>query len=157
MRSAPDGAELLRVARETLLNELLPQLPKELHYPALMTANAMAIAAREAQADDGQVRAEMNMLWELYGSQASSEHIAADDDRNHAMTQFWEMYEAEAEASNGKPATPRLDALARRLASDLRAGRFDDRSRQVGELLLAVVKERLRISNPKYLTLAGLA
>ncbi|TEH32725.1 acyl-CoA dehydrogenase [Pseudomonas aeruginosa] len=45
----PDVHELLDIARSTLLEQLLPALPGELRYPALMIANAMAIAARESR------------------------------------------------------------------------------------------------------------
>lgn len=45
----PDAHELLDIARSTLLEQLLPALPGELRYPALMIANAMAIAARESR------------------------------------------------------------------------------------------------------------
>ncbi|MGE5097084.1 MAG: DUF6285 domain-containing protein [Betaproteobacteria bacterium] len=47
MKVEPAGEDLLRVARDTLLEALLPQLPAESHYTARMVANAMAIAARE--------------------------------------------------------------------------------------------------------------
>lgn len=47
MRVEPSGAELLRAARETLLEELLPLLPEGGLYSARMIANAMAIAGRE--------------------------------------------------------------------------------------------------------------
>jgi hypothetical protein len=47
MKNRPYGNELLEVARRTLLDELLPLLPAEKTYEALMVANAMAIAARE--------------------------------------------------------------------------------------------------------------
>ena len=50
MRVEPGGAELLRVARAELLDQLLPHLPAAHHYAARMVANAMAIAARELQA-----------------------------------------------------------------------------------------------------------
>ncbi len=46
MKVEPGGEDLLRVARDTLLETLLPQLPAESHYTARMVANAMAIAAR---------------------------------------------------------------------------------------------------------------
>lgn len=54
MNNRPYGNELLEVARRTLLDELLPLLPPEKTYEALMVANAMAIAARELapHADD---------------------------------------------------------------------------------------------------------
>lgn len=43
----PNAHELLEIARLTLLEQVLPTLSSELRYPALMIANAMAIAARE--------------------------------------------------------------------------------------------------------------
>jgi len=49
MKVEPAGAELLRVARASLLESLLPLLPAESHYTARMVANAMAIVARELE------------------------------------------------------------------------------------------------------------
>lgn len=43
----PHAHQLLEIARQTLLEQVLPALPGELRYPTLMIANAMAIAARE--------------------------------------------------------------------------------------------------------------
>ena len=47
MLDRPDGSELLAVARQTLLERIVPALPEDLRYDALMVANAIAIAARE--------------------------------------------------------------------------------------------------------------
>lgn len=47
MSRLPDGHELLAVARELVLQRLLPALPEAMRYEALMVANAIAIAARE--------------------------------------------------------------------------------------------------------------
>jgi hypothetical protein len=49
MQERPDGPDLLAAARETLLSRLLPALPAALQYEARMVANAMAIAARQAE------------------------------------------------------------------------------------------------------------
>ncbi|QAA92706.1 DUF6285 domain-containing protein [Pollutimonas thiosulfatoxidans] len=49
MIDQPEGAELLAVARRALLDTLLPSLPANHAYTALMIANAMAIAGRELQ------------------------------------------------------------------------------------------------------------
>ena len=46
----PDGAELLAVARATLLEDLLPELSQSRRYQVLMIANAMAMARRELEA-----------------------------------------------------------------------------------------------------------
>ena len=66
MRDRPDGAKLLRQARATLLEDLLPGLPEERRFEALMVANAMAIAAREL-ADHEDREAERTALEGLVG------------------------------------------------------------------------------------------
>ena len=68
----PNAHELLDIARLTLLEQLLPALSGELRYPALMIANAMAIAARESRLGavvDSQERARLAAL--LDGSPSS--------------------------------------------------------------------------------------
>lgn len=44
----PDAADLLDIARTTLLDEIVPQLQGDARFKALMVANAMAIAGRAA-------------------------------------------------------------------------------------------------------------
>ncbi len=44
-----DGAALLDIARQTLLADIVPALSGDARFKALMVANAMAIAARQAQ------------------------------------------------------------------------------------------------------------
>lgn len=53
MRDRPSGPELLDIARETLLTELLSAPKDEQRLMALMIGNAMAIAARDAEAKLG--------------------------------------------------------------------------------------------------------
>lgn len=50
MHDLPHAEDLLAIARDTLLNELLPHLPPAQKYSALMVANAIAIASRERNA-----------------------------------------------------------------------------------------------------------
>nr|WP_244307263.1 hypothetical protein [Azotobacter salinestris] len=45
MNGRLDASELLKIARETLLQALLPSLPKELRYETFMVALAFGIAA----------------------------------------------------------------------------------------------------------------
>lgn len=52
MQERPEGPELLAAARGTLLARLLPALPEGLRYEARMVANAIAIAARRADAPE---------------------------------------------------------------------------------------------------------
>jgi len=49
MRDQPEAGRLLEQARQTLLQEVLDLLPAGQRYPALMVANAMAIAVREIE------------------------------------------------------------------------------------------------------------
>jgi hypothetical protein len=53
MRDLPASLDLLALARELLLGELLPLLPPERERDAHLIASAMAIASREAQAGSG--------------------------------------------------------------------------------------------------------
>ena len=124
----PDSADLLAIARETLLAELRPLLGEHGRYTAAMIANAMAIAAREARAGEAPALAALERLDALHGVPARTLHGAA-------------LREAVAKHE-------------RRLAADIRAGRYDtedDRSRALLDHLRESVAAKLRISNPKAL------
>jgi hypothetical protein len=58
----PRGAELLAVARRALLEELVPALPEDRRYQALMVANALAIAGRELAQPDREDPAALEAL-----------------------------------------------------------------------------------------------
>ena len=123
MNNLPGGADLLSIARDTLLSELLPLANGDARYALLMVANAMAIAAREAEAGDAAARSALARLEKLYG-----------------------------ETPSGDALESRLSEYERRLAQDIRAGVFDahdDRQRALLTHLRESVVERLRISNPK--------
>lgn len=68
MRERPDGADLLAVARDVLRRELLPLLPREKAYEALMVVNAMGIAERQLRAGEAPQRGEQAALAALLGS-----------------------------------------------------------------------------------------
>jgi Domain of unknown function (DUF6285) len=53
MRDLPESLDLLALARELLLDELLPLLPPERERDAHLIATAMAIASREVKAGVG--------------------------------------------------------------------------------------------------------
>ena len=53
MRTEPHGAELLQLARKTLLEEIVPTVPEAHRYALRMVANAIGIAARELDAGAG--------------------------------------------------------------------------------------------------------
>jgi hypothetical protein len=52
VRDLPSGPELLALARAVLVDELLPFLPADRRIDALLVASALAIAEREAAAED---------------------------------------------------------------------------------------------------------
>ena len=126
MRNSPDAAGLLRIARDTLLNELLDALPEERHYAMRMAANALAMAAREAESGEADLVKELRLLSELYG-------------------------EDQVQAA-GANLRERIAKMNKRFARDIRDGIFDGACAQgVQALLMDQVRARLQISNPKYL------
>ncbi len=66
MSDRPGGPALLGQARRSLLEELLPLLPEDKRYEALMIANAMAIAIREIEAGNGSDAEERASLKALF-------------------------------------------------------------------------------------------
>ena len=75
MRDKPSAADLLNTARRVLAEDLLPALPREKRYAALMVAAAMATAAREAEAGDAPLIVEREALAALYGEDTSLEDL----------------------------------------------------------------------------------
>ena len=129
MRDEPNALSLLEIARETLLGELVPLLPAERRYDALMVAGALAAAAREIEAGDAPLREELRDLAELLG-----------------------------QAPGEGPLGEELLRLSARLVADIRAGTFDQpgtaRARLVQHLKAATIR-KLREVNPKYLAAEG--
>jgi hypothetical protein len=76
MRDRPSGCELLRQARMTLLEELSDDLPESRRYDVLMIANAMAIAARELETEEGR-ETERRALEGLLGPVTEDDPAAA--------------------------------------------------------------------------------
>lgn len=75
MRDAPSAEALLRQAKRTLLEDLLPDLPETRRYQALMVASAMAMAAREIGAED-RCAEETAALSKLVDGEPSLESLA---------------------------------------------------------------------------------
>jgi hypothetical protein len=66
MRDLPSGAALLALARDVLLDELLPLLPEEARVKTRLVATCMAIAAREASAGQAPVAEILAALRDFY-------------------------------------------------------------------------------------------
>jgi len=128
MKDISDGADLMTTAREALLRELLPVLPAEHKYSALMIANAMAIAAREHRLGPDAGQSETARLQNLL---ADCELPAAPSSDSHA--------------------------LRRILCSAIRAGRFDEpaRATRLTQALMHTAEAWVAISNPKALRTAS--
>ena len=127
MNSISDAADLMATAREALLNEVLPSLPKDRRYAGLMIANVMAMAAREHARGGAAMRDEAERLRTLLGG---FDPLATP---------------------TGEEADSELRALRRALSVAIRRGRFDDPpSRRALEAHIAqTAADWAAISNPK--------
>jgi hypothetical protein len=126
MNDRPDAGELLETARAAFIAEILPALPEAARYTGLMIANAMAIAQREIDAGDAPARAEHERLLGLFSGRLPPVAAAG----LHAA----------------------LKDYNRRLADEIRAGRFDGQERAAMlEHLRRTTEEKLAVSSPKAL------
>jgi hypothetical protein len=73
VRDLPTGPALLALARDVLLNELMPLLPAKAHLEARLVANSMAIAEREAISGCAPAQEIFHELEELYGEEGEGE------------------------------------------------------------------------------------
>jgi len=75
VRDLPTGSALLALARDVLLNDLMPLLPPTAHLEARLVANSMAIAEREAISGAAPAQRILHELEELYreGGEGESE------------------------------------------------------------------------------------
>ncbi|MBL0141170.1 MAG: hypothetical protein IPP91_03680 [Betaproteobacteria bacterium] len=123
MKVEPLAADLLEIARATILEQIVPSLPQSQRYAALMAANALAIAGRDLAAPSS-AAAEISRIATLLGD--------------------WTPPVEDAEA---------LREGTARLAASIRQGRYDEgeaRSRLL-EHLRETTRARLAVSNPKAL------
>ena len=86
MRDRPTAPDLLDTARSVLKERLLPALPKDLTYDALMILNAMGIAQRQCAAGQAPEEAARERLRTLYNDASETpladlEHRLAADIR----------------------------------------------------------------------------
>ena len=130
MHDLPTAPDLLALARDVLLNDLLPRLPPEARLDARLVASSMAIAEREAMAGD---EAEQEIFRGL-------ERFYADADAGSTCP---------AAADEGQP-----DLFAR-FSRDLRIGAVDGSDREVLDILWRVTIGRLRRANPRFLAANG--
>jgi hypothetical protein len=127
VNSISDAADLMATAREALLNEVLPSLPKDRRYAGLMIANVMAMAAREHAHGGAALRAEAERLRTLLGG-------------------FDPLATRPSDGNDDE-----LRALRRALSVAIRRGRFDERSsrRTLESHIALTATDWVAISNPK--------
>lgn len=131
MRDKPSGPDLLWQARSVVLQELLPHLPDEKRYDALMVAAAMGTAAREGTAGDAPLRAACARLLDLFGEE---QNVPAEHEALEAA----------------------LQELLHRLSTEIRSGKRDGDA-VVHAALVEITTDKLRESNPKHLTARGIS
>ncbi|MGS0742782.1 DUF6285 domain-containing protein [Glaciimonas sp. GG7] len=128
MHKQVDGPELLKTARDALLQHLLPALPDALRYEARMIANAMLIASRDLALGPGTAQLELSLLRELLAHTELDKQIS--------------------------PPSEACAAHRRQLSAAIRAGQFDNVGEQQNALLIAltaITRSQLEISNPRAL------
>jgi hypothetical protein len=131
MRDLPETRDLLALAHELLLDELLPLLPPERARDAHLIATSMAIAAREA-AGEGWQEAISTALSEFY------DDIAAHPDP--------------------LPGGKERESVLVRFAADLRNGAFEtspSREKAARAILWRLTIAKLREGNPHFLAANG--
>jgi aminoglycoside phosphotransferase (APT) family kinase protein len=133
MHDLPDGPALLALAREVLLNDLMPLLPPERRLDALLVANCMAVAERETNTDmpDAALLRELAMLY-------------------HPKDPACPVSGALVEGSE----------ILRRFGCELRNGAFENspnRDTRARAILWRMTIARLRLANPKFLAANGFA
>jgi len=131
MRDLPASLDLLALARELLLDELLPLLPPERRRDAHLIATAMAIAAREAKAGEGWPGEIAGLLGDFYGTAPLPLSALQGGEGDHLH----------------------------RFAADLRNGAFEtspSRAAAARVILWRLTIEKLREGNPGFLAANGL-
>ena len=128
MQDRPTAVELLTSVREFIEQDLLPDLEGRKRFHALVSANVLAIVARELAGEETMLVAE------------------------------WERLEALLHGNDAAPARlddlkSSVDQLTRRLCDRIRAGDADGGAfgEAVRAHVRATVVDKLRIANPKYL------
>ena len=136
MRDLPTGPELLRLARDVLLRQLMPLLPQHAHLDARLVANSMAIAEREANAG---TRPQADILAALKGFFGNPREAAEGEQPNEEGVDEQQSL--------------------RRFARELRAGLYepsDARDRKARNIMWRLTIAKLREANPRFLKANGL-
>lgn len=147
MHDLPRGPALLSLARDVLVNDVLPLLPQERRLDALLVANCMAIAAREADAGDSpSIVRELKLL----SAPLTPALSPLGGERERPAPREGEVLAHEDESAE----------LLRRFAAELRIGAFENSPRREAAaraILWRMTVARLRLANPRFLAANGFA
>jgi hypothetical protein len=125
MRQQPGPDELARLAAAILGDDKLPEDRSARSYEQRLAAKALSIAAYDR------------------------EHAAVD--RGEELRLFGTLWSADTVAAAASDDETRIAALNRRLATEIRAGDWDEPTDALKTLLMAQTRARLARTNPKYL------
>lgn len=125
MRQRPDAAELERLANAILSATPLPDDPKARNYEQRMALKAQSIVDYDRAHGAAGMEEEFALFAVLYGDEVMK--VGGDDDE------------------------ARIKALNLVLASEIRAGKWDEAPPALIALLMGQVRARLLRTNPRYL------
>ncbi len=151
MGDLPTGKSLLDLARDVLLNDLMQHLPPENRLDALLVANSMAIAEREAVAGAGSALEILREVEVFYASEMRQPTGARSRAPEGRIAEDGAEQRAAGEGEH---------ELSRRFANDLRGGAFessDARERNARDILWHLTIAKLRQANPRFLAANGLS
>ena len=164
VRDLPASRDLLALARELLLDELLPLLPLERARDAHLIATVMTIAAREQTEEGWQGEIEA-ALAEFYAEAAPHPPIA--DAMGPSLSPqagrgdfSYPSFRERGEGANGRsPEAGEGQQLLRRLAADLRNGAFEtsaSHGHAARAILWRLTIGKLGEGNPHFLAANGI-
>jgi hypothetical protein len=126
MRDRPEGLSLIQIAAATFREQILPVLPEDKKYVALMVLRALSIAERQLKSDELPLERERDVLEMLLKEARHQGDVHADVLR-----------------------------LERELARQVRSGKHDT-NRAAQRLLWDLTVQRVRESAPRYLESEGI-
>src|ERR1700730_11611479 len=149
MHDLPTRKSLLALARDVLLSDLMQHLPVEKRLDALLVANSMTIAEREAVAGEGWAQEIIRDLEVFYASEMRQPTGARARAPRGPIA-----------GEGAKRSAPRegVQDFPRRFVYDLREGAFERseaREHTAREILWRLTIAKLRQANPRFLAANG--
>jgi hypothetical protein len=167
MRDLPEATALLALARDVLLNDLLPLLPPERQLDTRLVANCMAIAERElaAQEPGTVITGELEALYRPEGLSSSrfagpSLSLTAGEglSRSKGGEGADPRSASRGEANEGHRAEDDGVEPLHRFARELRNGEFENSPEHAAfarAILWRLTIAKLRLANPRFLAANG--